>query len=173
MLGDERPVQGRHGAVMKAAVQRVHDALQAAGVEPRIVEFSESTRTAEDAARAIGATVERIVKSLVFMAGDQPVLVLVSGVNRVATTRLAAILGAPVRRADADVVRTATGFAIGGVPPLGHATALTIVLDEDLLQYDLVYAAAGTPNAVFPITPDTLLRVTGARVAAVKEEPIP
>ena len=158
---------------MKAAVQRVYDALQASGVEPRIMEFSESTRTAEDAARAIGTTVERIVKSLVFVAGDQPILVLVSGVNRVATSRLVTTLGAPVRRADADVVRTATGFAIGGIPPLGHATALPILLDEDLLRYDLVYAAAGAPNAVFPIAPDTLLRVTGARVAAVKEETIP
>jgi prolyl-tRNA editing enzyme YbaK/EbsC (Cys-tRNA(Pro) deacylase) len=158
---------------MKAAVQRVHDALRAAGVEPTIVEFSESTRTAEDAARAIGTTVERIVKSLVFIAGSQPILVLVSGVNRVATARLTAALGAPVRRADADAVRAATGFAIGGVPPLGHPTALTILLDEDLLRYDLVYAAAGTPNAVFPIAPDTLVRVTGARIAAVKEETIP
>lgn len=158
--------------VMKAAVQRVHDALQASGVEPRIVEFSESTRTAEDAARAIGTTVERIVKSLVFVAGDQPVLVLVSGVNRVDMARLAAVLDTDVRRANADVVRAATGFAIGGVPPLGHATALPILLDEDLLPYDLIYAAAGTPNTVFPITPDTLLRVTGARIVAVKEEVI-
>ncbi|MGH2388735.1 MAG: YbaK/EbsC family protein [Chloroflexota bacterium] len=155
---------------MKAAVRRVHDALQASGVEPRIVEFSESTRTAEDAARAIGTTVERIVKSLVFVADDRPVLVLVSGVNRVDMARLASVLGAEARRANADAVRAATGFAIGGVPPLGHATALPILLDEDLLHYDLVYAAAGTPNAVFPIAPDMLLRVTGARVAAVKEE---
>ncbi|MGH2343892.1 MAG: YbaK/EbsC family protein [Chloroflexota bacterium] len=155
---------------MKAAVRRVHDALQASGVEPRIVEFSESTRTAEDAARAIGTTAERIVKSLVFVADDRPVLVLVSGVNRVDMARLASVLGAEARRANADAVRAATGFAIGGVPPLGHATALPILLDEDLLHYDLVYAAAGTPNAVFPIAPDMLLRVTGARVAAVKEE---
>ncbi|HEY8285491.1 MAG TPA: YbaK/EbsC family protein [Chloroflexota bacterium] len=154
---------------MKAAVQRVHDALLARGVEPRIVEFSESTRTAEEAALAIGTTVERIVKSLVFASDDQPILALVSGGNRVATARLAEALGAPVRRADAEMVRAATGFAIGGVPPLGHATELTVVLDEDLLGYDLVYAAAGTPNTVFPITPEELLRVTRARVVTLKE----
>ncbi|MGH2347467.1 MAG: YbaK/EbsC family protein, partial [Chloroflexota bacterium] len=124
---------------------------------------------AEEAARAIGTTVERIVKSLVFASADQPVLALVSGGNRVAIARLAEALGAPVRRADAEMVRAATGFAIGGVPPLGHATELTVLLDEDLLAYDLVYAAAGTPNTVFPITPDELLRVTGARVVALKE----
>ena len=157
---------------MKAAVQRVYDALLARGVDPRIVEFSESTRTAEEAARAIGTTVERIVKSLVFAAADQPVLALVSGGNRVAVARLAEALGAPVRRADAELVRAATGFAIGGVPPLGHATELTVLLDEDLLAYDLVYAAAGTPNTVFPITPDELLRVTGARVVALKEREV-
>ena len=155
---------------MKAAVQRVYDALQARGLEPQIVEFSESTRTAAEAARAIGTTVERIVKSLVFTAGDRTVLALVSGGNRVATTRLAEVLGVPVRRADAETVRATTGFAIGGVPPLGHATDLPIVLDEDLLGYDLVYAAAGTPNTVFPITPNELLRVTGARVVALKEK---
>lgn len=154
---------------MKAAVQRVFDALQSCGVEPRIVEFDESTRTAEEAARAIGTAAERIVKSLVFTAGGQPILALVSGGNRVATAKLAEALGAPVRRADAETVRAATGYAIGGVPPLGHATTLSVVLDEDLLRYDLVYAAAGTPNAVFPITPDELLRVTGARVLALKE----
>ncbi len=133
------------------------------------MEFSESTRTAEEAALAIGTTVERIVKSLVFASDDQPILALVSGGNRVATARLAEALGAPVRRADAEMVRAATGFAIGGVPPLGHATELTVVLDEDLLGYDLVYAAAGTPNTVFPITPEELLRVTRARVVTLKE----
>ncbi len=155
---------------MKTAVQRVFDALRDQGVEPQIVEFAESTRTAEEAARAVGTSVERIVKSLVFAAGDQPILALVSGSNRVAPARLADALGAPIRRADADLVRAATGFAIGGVPPIGHTTPLPVVLDEDLLQYDTVYAAAGTPNAVFPIAPGDLLRVTGARVVALKEE---
>jgi prolyl-tRNA editing enzyme YbaK/EbsC (Cys-tRNA(Pro) deacylase) len=156
----------------RPAVQRVASALLAVGVAPRIVEFAETTRTAEDAARAIGTDVARIVKSLVFMAGESPLLVLVSGVNRVAVDRLGAALGADVRRADASRVRDATGFAIGGVPPIGHTTKLPIVLDRDLLQYDLVYAAAGTPHAVFPISPDELLRITGARVLSVREEPV-
>jgi prolyl-tRNA editing enzyme YbaK/EbsC (Cys-tRNA(Pro) deacylase) len=154
---------------LKPAVQRVATALRSLGVAPRIVEFAESTRTAEDAARAIGTTVERIVKSLVFTAGGEPLLVLVSGINRVAVDRLGEALGVAVRRADASVVREATGFAIGGVPPVGHATRLPVVMDSDLMQYEQVYAAAGTPNSVFPITPQDLLRITGARVLSVKE----
>ena len=153
---------------MKPAVQRVAAALQAQGIDPHIVEFAESTRTAEEAARAVGTEVARIVKSLVFLAGDQPLLALVSGSNRVDTARLSAALGMPVVRADAALVREATGFAIGGVPPLGHATKLPVVLDADLQQYDTVYAAAGTPNAVFPIAPGDLLRITSACVLDLK-----
>ncbi|MDB5077240.1 MAG: YbaK/prolyl-tRNA synthetase associated region [Chloroflexi bacterium] len=155
---------------LKPSVQRVATALRALGVAPQIVEFTESTRTAEDAARALGTSVERIVKSLVFTAGGAPLLVLVSGVNRVAVDRLREALGVEVRRADASVVREATGFAIGGVPPIGHATQLPVILDRDLMQYELVYAAAGTPNSVFPITPQDLHRITGARVLDVKEQ---
>jgi prolyl-tRNA editing enzyme YbaK/EbsC (Cys-tRNA(Pro) deacylase) len=155
---------------MKASVQRVYAALLNLGIEPRITEYTESARTAEDAARAIGTGVERIVKSLVFVAGDAPVLALVSGSNRVSVERLTEILEAPVRRADAARVRASTGYAIGGVPPVGHATDLTVLLDADLLQYDLIWAAAGTPHAVFPITPHDLLRITGARTVHLKEE---
>ena len=155
---------------MKPAVQRVAAALREKGIEAEIVEYAESARTAEDAARAVGTSVERIVKSLVFVAGDRPVLALVSGGNRVDVARLSSVLGAEVRRADAAVVREATGFAIGGVPPIGHATTLQVVLDRDLLQYDMVYAAAGTPHAVFPIMPSELLRVTGAEVVTLREE---
>jgi prolyl-tRNA editing enzyme YbaK/EbsC (Cys-tRNA(Pro) deacylase) len=153
----------------KPAVHRVATALRALGVNVEIVEFAESTRTAAEAARAIGTTVEQIVKSLIFMAGDEPLLVLTSGGNRVAVDQLALTLGTPVRRADASFVREATGFAIGGIPPIGHASPLQVVLDRDLLRHELVYAAAGTPHAVFPITPDELLRITGARVLDVKE----
>lgn len=153
----------------KPAVLRVATALREAGVGAEIVECAESTRTAAEAARAIGTTVEQIVKSLVFTAGGEPLLVLVSGGNRVAVEQLAEALGAPVRRADAALVREATGFAIGGVPPVGHAAPLPVVLDRDLLRYELVYAAAGTPNAIFPIAPNELLRITGARVLDVKE----
>jgi prolyl-tRNA editing enzyme YbaK/EbsC (Cys-tRNA(Pro) deacylase) len=149
---------------MKAAVARVVEALGAAGVEVTVTEFAESTRTAEEAAAAVGATIGQIVKSLVFLAGDSPVLALVSGANRADPHKLAAVAGAPIRRADADTVRAATGFAIGGVPPVGHATPLVTFMDADLRRYDRIWAAAGTPNAVFPITPAELERVTGARV---------
>lgn len=145
---------------MKESAQKVADALAAAGVETRVIEFAESTRTAEEAAAAVGTTVARIVKSLVYMAGDDPVLALVSGANRLDTARLSAHLGRPVRRANADEVRRVTGFAIGGVPPLGHAQPLSVFIDRDLTAYETVYAAAGTPNAVFPITPADLERVT-------------
>ena len=156
---------------MKAAVARVVEALRAAGVDAAVTEFAESTRTAEEAAAAVGATVGQIVKSLVFLAGDQAVLALVSGANRADAEKLARAAGAPIRRADAEVVRAATGFAIGGVPPIGHAPALPTFLDADLRRYELVWAAAGTPNAVFPITPAELERITGAQVVdlAVRE----
>ncbi len=152
---------------MKAAVERVVAALREAGLETAVTEFAESTRTAEEAAAAVGTTVGQIVKSLVFLAGGRPVLALVSGANRLDTAKLAAVAGAPIRRADAETVRAVTGYAIGGVPPMGHATPLPTYLDADLLGYDTVWAAAGTPNAVFPITPMDLERVTGARVVDV------
>ena len=150
------------------AVKRVAAALADLGVTAEIVEFAESTRTAAEAAQAIGTTVERIVKSLVFMAGDEMLLVLTSGANRVDTDRLGEYLGAAIRRADAAAVRQATGFAIGGVPPVGHTSALPVVIDRDLLQYDLVFAAAGTPHAIFPITPDDLCRITRARILDIR-----
>ncbi|HEX6797575.1 MAG TPA: YbaK/EbsC family protein [Ktedonobacterales bacterium] len=150
---------------MKASVARVVAALAALGVEAQVTEFPQSTRTAEEAADAIGAEVGQIVKSLVFMAGEQPILALISGTNRADLEKLAALAGAPISRADADAVRAATGFSIGGVPPVGHATPLPTYLDHDLLRYETVWAAAGTPNAVFPITPAELKRITGATVA--------
>jgi len=146
------------------AVERVRAALAAAGVDTEVVEFVESTRTAAEAAAAIGTTVERIVKSLVFLAGDEPILVLASGVNRVDTRKLAQVTGRPVKRADADQARAATGYVIGGTPPIGHPAPLPTYIDADLLAYDVVWAAAGTPNAVFSITPDELLRITGGQV---------
>lgn len=149
---------------MKPSAQKVADALAARGVETEVIEFPESTRTAEEAATAVGTTPARIVKSLVFMAEDEPVLALVSGANRLDMARLAARLGRPVRRASADEVRAATGFAIGGVPPLGHAQPLTVFIDRDLTAFETVYAAAGTPNTVFPIAPRDLERVTGGEV---------
>jgi Cys-tRNA(Pro) deacylase len=155
---------------MKAAVVRVVAALDEAGVTSEIKEFAESTRTAEDAAAAIGTSVGQIVKSLVFMAGDAPILALVSGTNRADVHKLAALTGMPIARADADTVRKATGYSIGGVPPIGHASGLTTYLDRDLLRYDVVWAAAGTPNAVFSISPQRLVEVAGAQVADLAAE---
>src|SRR4051812_13300207 len=154
--------------MVKQSVQRVIDALRVAGIDAEIHEMSASTRTAEEAAAAIGTTVPKIVKSLVFLADDAPILALVSGSNRLDTDRLGAALNRQIARADAATVRSATGFAIGGVPPLGHVTPLEIVVDRDLLQYDEVWAAAGTPHAVFPIAPDALVGATGGRVIDLK-----
>lgn len=137
-------------------------------VDPR--SFPEGTRTADDAAAAIGVDVGQIVKSLAFRAVHADgttavVMALVSGSNRLDETALAAAAGADhTERADADEVRTATGYAIGGVPPFGHATALDVFVDRHLLGYDEVWAAAGTPNDVFPLTPDDLVRVSGGTV---------
>jgi prolyl-tRNA editing enzyme YbaK/EbsC (Cys-tRNA(Pro) deacylase) len=112
--------------------------------------------------------VAQIVKSLVFLAGGEPVLVLASGANQVDEARLAALTGAPIRRADAAAVRTATGFAIGGVPPVGHARPMTVFIDRDLTRHAELIAAAGTPRAVFRLTPDELCRITGGRLEDLK-----
>jgi len=154
---------------MKAASERVARALRAEGIDPEILEFGQSTRTAEEAARAIGTGVGQIVKSLVFTANGEPLLALLSGCNRASLQRLSAAVGAAIQHADAATVRAATGYAIGGVPPVGHETPLLVLMDEDLLGYDRVYAAAGTPNSVFPIDPRELARITAARVVAPKD----
>ena len=162
---DRPPIPPRLGAV-----ERVRSALLAHGLaELPILQFSETTATAADAAAAIGTTVERIVKSLLFLAQNEPILILASGVNRVDTTKLAAIIGRPIKRANADQVRELTGFAIGGVPPLGHPTPLNTYVDRDLLAHDEVWAAAGTPNSVFSIAPHDLVRITNGQVADVKQ----
>jgi len=126
--------------------------------------FPEGTRTAEDAARAIGCEVGQIVKSLVFTAGGEPVIALVSGANRLDTSKLEAVAGRPVAKADAETARRATGYSIGGVPPFGHATVLPVFMDRDLERYEVVWAAAGRPDAVFPITPARLVELSAARV---------
>jgi Cys-tRNA(Pro) deacylase len=156
---------------MHPSARRVAETLQALGVETSVIEFPQSTRTAQDAAAAIGTTVGQIVKSLVFLADGRPVLALVSGANHVALEKVRRALRAVrVERADADAVRAATGYAIGGVPPLGHAQPLRILLDRDLLQYEAVYAAAGTPHAVFAIAPGRLQEITTATVLELAEE---
>jgi Cys-tRNA(Pro) deacylase len=155
---------------MHPNVDRVAAAARDAGLELAVERFPHGTRTAADAARAVGCDVAQIVKSLVFVADGEPVVALVSGTNRVDLERLASAVGAEqARRADGDEARSATGYAIGGVPPFGHARALTVVVDRDLLAHDRVWAAAGLPDAVFPIAPDDLLRASGGRVADVAE----
>ncbi len=155
---------------MHPNVARVTDAARAAGVDISVERFPEGTRTAADAARAVGCEVGQIVKSLVFMADARPVVALVSGANRVDLGRLATAVGATeARRADGDEARAATGFAIGGVPPFGHASQVAVVIDRDLLAFDRVWAAAGLPDAVFAIAPDDLLRASGGTIADVKE----
>jgi Cys-tRNA(Pro) deacylase len=155
---------------MHPNVARVTDAARAAGVEISVERFPEGTRTAADAARAVGCEVGQIVKSLVFMADDRPIVALVSGANRVDLARLARATGAAeARRADGDEARAATGFAIGGVPPFGHATQVSVLVDRDLLAYDRVWAAAGLPDAVFAITPAELVGASGADVADIRE----
>lgn len=149
-------------------VEQVRAALRAAGIESDIVTFSQSTRTAADAAAAIGTSEARIVKSLVFLALDEPILALVSGPNRVDTRKLSALVGAPIKRADAEQARAATGFVIGGIPPVGHVSPLRVYVDHDLLQWDQLWAAAGTPNSVFAITPDDLLRISGGTVVDLR-----
>ena len=147
-----------------SAPQRVHAALSAAGVATRIEEFPSSTRTAQEAADAVGTSVGQIVKSLVFLAGGVPVLALVSGANRLDPARLEALTGLEIGKADADAVRRATSYSIGGVPPTGFPAPIPTFVDRDLLQYDVVWAAAGTPRHVFPIAPNDLVRITGGRV---------
>jgi Cys-tRNA(Pro) deacylase len=138
------------------------------GVTIAVTRFPATTRTAQDAARAIGCEVAEIVKSLVFLADGTPVVALCSGADRVDETKLRSAVGAAaVRRATADEAKNATGYAIGGVPPFGHDADLRIVIDDGLLAFDTVWAAAGLPDAVFPIAPADLVRLSKGTVAKV------
>lgn len=153
-----------------SAVDRVRAALAGCGFTAEIHEFPAGTRTAQDAARAVGTSVAQIVKSLVFEADGRPVLVLASGANRVDLQKLAGLAGAArVEKAPADMIREITGFSIGGVPPVGHLTSLPVYVDEALLAHSVVYAAAGTPNAVFAIAPPDLVRITHGVVGDIAE----
>ncbi|HVI87722.1 MAG TPA: YbaK/EbsC family protein [Dongiaceae bacterium] len=139
------------------------------GTDFQVLEFSESTRTAKEAAAAIGCTVAQIAKSLVFRAAEtnRSVLVVASGSNRVDEKKVARLIGEGIARADADFVRAKTGFAIGGVPPLGHQEPPVVLIDEDINAFDIIWAAAGTPNAVFKLTPDQLLTLTQGQIADI------
>jgi prolyl-tRNA editing enzyme YbaK/EbsC (Cys-tRNA(Pro) deacylase) len=155
---------------LSPSARRVQEVLEDLGVSSRVTEMSATTRSAQDAARAVGCEVGQIAKSLVFKGASshKAVLVVASGANRVNERALSRLLGEPVRKADADFVREATGFAIGGVPPVGHPQPLTVFIDEDLFHYADIWAAASTPQAVFKLTAQELLRITGGRVICVK-----
>jgi Cys-tRNA(Pro) deacylase len=152
----------------KGAILRVEAALRDAGLDSQIVQTPDSARTGEEAAAAMGTSVGQIVKSLVFLCDGSPVLALVSGSNRLDTRLLGALAGGRIERADADAVRSATGYAIGGVPPIGHPAQLPTWVDRDLLGYDVIWAAAGTPHAVFPVAPADLVRASSGVVADIK-----
>ena len=154
---------------MHANVARVTAAAAEHGLEVAAQEFPEGTKTAQDAANAIGCELAQIVKSLVFLLDGAPVIALVAGDNRLDEALLASALeGQVVGRADADAVREATGYPIGGVPPFGHPALLPTAVDEDLLLHDVVWAAAGTPRDVFPIAPADLVRATSGTVATLR-----
>jgi Cys-tRNA(Pro) deacylase len=153
------------------SVERVRQYFKDNGLDISVVELDRSTRTAQLAAEAIGTELGSIVKSLVFLADGKPALVLVAGDRRADTNKLAQVLGAKkVKIADADTVRAETGFAIGGVPPVGHHTSLLTIIDRSLSRFETVYAAAGAPNAVFPIAHEVLLQITAGQVADVTED---
>ena len=155
---------------MNASMRRVEEALRERGFDAEVRELPDSTRTAPEAAAALGCDVAEIAKSLVFRAteSDEPVLVIASGADRVDVTLLAGAVGEPIGKPDAGFVRERTGFGIGGVPPVGHAHPLPVYIEENMLQLERIWAAAGTPRAIFgPVTPDELVRLTGGRVVSV------
>ncbi|MBX3679040.1 YbaK/EbsC family protein [Cognatazoarcus halotolerans] len=155
-----------------SSVQRVEQALAALGIETSIIEFAASTRTAVDAAREIGCDVAQIAKSIVLrgLQDDTCVLVIASGASRVDEHKVATLVGQPVAKADATFVRARTGFAIGGVAPVGHLGAVTVLVDEGLWSLDPIWAAAGAPNAVFCLSADDLHRIPEIRVGDVARQ---
>jgi len=155
---------------LSSSAQKVQDLLISRGFDCKVIEFTESTRTAQEAADRAGCLLGQIIKSLIFKGkmSHKPILVLTSGANRVDEKRIGEYAGESIVRADADFVRAVTGFAIGGVPPLGHIQKMETYLDEELLQYQTIWGAAGTPNAIFELTPDDLIKMTNGKVIRVK-----
>jgi Cys-tRNA(Pro) deacylase len=162
-------MEGSMSKALSSSAKKVQDILQTRGFSCQVIELPNSTRTAKEAAQAVGCSVEQIVKSLVFKGKhtNKAVLVVASGPNRVNEQRLSELLGEPIEKAAADFVRQHTGFVVGGVPPLGHTEPLPTFIDEDLLQYAEIWAAAGTPHAVFQLTPSDLQTMTGGQVVSV------
>lgn len=156
---------------LSASAQRFQETLKSRGFAHQVVELPASTRTAREAAQAVGCQVEQIVKSLIFKGAQSqtPVLVLASGPLRVDERRVSELVGEPIEKADADFVRQHTGFVVGGVPPLGHREQVATFIDETLFRYDTLWAAAGTPHAVFQLTPADLQAMTDGQVAAITE----
>jgi prolyl-tRNA editing enzyme YbaK/EbsC (Cys-tRNA(Pro) deacylase) len=156
--------------LLSPSAQKIQDRIRSLGYEYTVIEHAESTRTAQEAADRAGCELGQIVKSLIFKGKEsgKPILVLTSGANRVDEKRISEYAGESIGRADADFVRTVTGFAIGGVPPFGHAQTMEAYLDEDFLQYETIWAAAGTPNAIFEVKTSDLQKMTDGKVVRVK-----
>lgn len=155
---------------LNESAQRVQDKLAELGYTNKVVELPDSTRTAQQAAEAIGCKVAQIAKSIIFRLKntDKPLLVVACGVNRVNEKKLSSQLNDILGKADADFVRERTGFVIGGVPPIGHVEAITTIVDEDLLQFKTLWAAAGHPKAVFELTPNELVEMTHGKIVNIK-----
>lgn len=155
---------------LKESARRVQAAIEAKGFDFEVKVFPAGTRTAQEAAAAVGCAVGQIAKSLIFRArdSDRPVLVIASGANRVDEEKVAALIGEAIGRADADFVRGKTGFAIGGVPPIGHSEPPMVLIDRDLMDYPIIWAAAGTPATVFALAPMALPDLTGGKLADIK-----
>jgi prolyl-tRNA editing enzyme YbaK/EbsC (Cys-tRNA(Pro) deacylase) len=158
-----------HKQSLSKSAQSVQNALDQKGIQTAVVELPASTRTAQDAAQTIGCQIDQIVKSLVFKTKDSntPILILASGPNRVNEALIEAVIGEKIVRSDADFVREVTGFAIGGIPPMGHKQPLKTFIDEDLMKLQELWAAAGTPNAVFSLKADDLQALTQGIVIAI------
>jgi prolyl-tRNA editing enzyme YbaK/EbsC (Cys-tRNA(Pro) deacylase) len=154
---------------LSPSAQKVQSALDKYGIQLEVVELSDSTRTSQEAAQAIGCQVGQIAKSIVFqtVTSNRPILVIASGSNRVSEALIAERVGEIIKKADAEFVQLRTGFVIGGVPPLGHAEHLETYIDQDLLQYKEIWSAAGNPHAVFRLTPEDMVRITGGMVLKV------
>jgi len=155
---------------LSSTAQKIQDLLKSLGYDYTVIEHAESTRTALEAAERAGCELGQIVKSLIFKGkqSGKPILVLTSGANRVNEKRIREYAGEGIGKADADFVRAVTGYVIGGVPPLGHVQEMETYLDEDFLQYETVWAAAGTPNAIFELKTSDLQKMTGGKVTGVK-----
>lgn len=155
---------------LKKSSQKVQDALDQFGLNMDVLELPESTRTAKEAAKAIGCQVGQIAKSLIFktVRTERPILVIASGVNRVNVEKISNHIGEQITKADAKFVRQQTGYVIGGVPPVGHKKKIDTYLDEDLIQHRQIWAAAGTPFAVFELTGDNLIKITGGQILNIK-----